>query len=257
LSRNRAIQSTESQTPNAEAPNYATPKSESRHTASMPELGPARQVNLRELVYDQLKDAFMAGYFAPGDYLNLRELAKRFETSITPVREAVRRLVAEGALIDAPARALRVPPLRRSRLIDLKQARLGVEAMVTEIAVARVTPRNIEMLQAILDNAAAKEPHTPMDELKSNRLFHFTLYEISGSPTLLRFVESLWLQYGPFLNLIHHTIDPNIRGSHKDHRRIIAAARAGDADRAKSALVTDISRSFDILDAYTRQKPGG
>ncbi len=223
--------------------------------AGLPELGPARQVNLRELVYDQLKDAFMSGYFAPGDYLNLRDLAKRFQTSITPVREAVRRLVAEGALIDAPARALRVPPLRRSRLVDLKQARLGIEAMVTELAVTRATAADLNALEAILDAAAARQPKAPIDELNANRQFHFSLYRLANSPTLLRFVESLWLQYGPFLNLIHYTIDPNINGSDIDHRRIIAAAREGDAQTAKQALVADISRSFDILDAYTRQTP--
>ena len=220
----------------------------------MPGLGPARPVNLRELVYDQLKDAFMVGYFAPGDYLNLRELADRFETSITPVREAVRRLVAEGALIDAPGRALRVPPLRRSRLIDLRQARIGIESMVTEMAVSRARPQDLDKLEAILDEAVSKSPKSPIDELTSNRKFHFTLYGIGGSPTLFRIIESLWLQYGPFLNLIHYTIDPNIRGSHKDHRRIIAAARDGDSGAARQALVADISRSFDILDAYT-QKP--
>ncbi|MDA4846168.1 GntR family transcriptional regulator [Hoeflea poritis] len=220
--------------------------------SGMPGLGPARQVNLRELVYDQLKDAFMVGYFAPGDYLNLRELADRFETSITPVREAVRRLVAEGALIDAPGRALRVPPLRRAHLIDLRQARIGIESMITEMAVARATPHDLDALGSILDGAVSKNPKTPIDELTSNRKFHFSLYGIGGSPTLFRFVESLWLQYGPFLNLIHYTIDPDIRGSHKDHRRIIAAARDGDALAAKQALVADISRSFDILDAYTQ-----
>ena len=219
-------------------------------------LGPARQTSLRELVYDQLKQAFMVGYFAPGNYLNLRDLADRFETSITPVREAVRRLVAEGALVDAPGRALRVPPLRRSRLIDLKQARLGIESMVTEQAVARATARDLDALDAILDAAVAREPHTPIDELTSNRQFHFSLYRLSGSPTLLRFVESLWLQYGPFLNLIHYTIDPHIRGSHVDHRRIVDAAREGNAAAAKQALIKDISRSFDILDAYTQKKPG-
>ena len=195
----------------------------------------------------------MSGYFAPGDYLNLRDLAQRFQTSITPVREAVRRLVAEGALIDAPARALRVPPLRRSRLIDLKRARLGIESMVTELAVAAASARDLDALEAILDAAAARRPKAPIDELHANRQFHFSLYRLGNSPTLLRFIESLWLQYGPFLNLIHYTIDPDIRGSHTDHHRIVAAARDRDADTAKRALVADISRSFDILDAYTQQ----
>lgn len=218
------------------------------------ELAPARHLNLRELVYDQLRDAFMSGYFAPGDYLNLRDLAQRFQTSITPVREAVRRLVAEGALVDAPARALRVPPLRRSRLVDLKRARLGVESMVTELAVTNATEQDLDVLEAILDSAAAKRPKRPIDELNANRQFHFTLYRLGNSPTLLRFVESLWLQYGPFLNLIHYTIDTDIRGSHTDHRRIVAAARTRDVEATRRALVADISRSFDILDAYTQVK---
>lgn len=240
----------------AELPDAAITKPEGVAAAEMPGFGPARQVNLREIVYGQLKDAFMAGYFAPGDHLNLRELAHHFETSITPVREAVRRLVAEGALVDAPARALRVPPLRRARLIDLKRARIGIESMVTELAVERAEQEDIDRLEAILDEAVARVPKSPVDELHSNRQFHFSLYRLGGSPTLFRVIESLWLQYGPFLNLIHHTIDPDIRGTQKDHRRILAAASEGDATAAKAALVEDISRSFDILDAYTHEVGG-
>ena len=248
MNRNVSIEMPETRTDDVFLPSGTS-------SGALPELGPARPVNLRELVYEQLKDAFMSGYFAPGDYLNLRDLADRFQTSMTPVREAVRRLVAEGALVDAPGRNLRVPPLRRSRLLDLKQARLGIESMITELAVANASPADLDRLQAILDADAAKQPHTPIDALQSNRLFHFSLYAIGRSPTLSRFVESLWLQYGPFLNLIHTTIDPHVPGSHEDHRRIVAAARSGDAAAARAALVADISRSFDVLDAYTRQKP--
>ena len=176
------------------------------------DLTPARQVNLREIVYQQLKEAFMIGAFAPGDALNLRDLADRFETSMTPVREAVRRLVAEGALVDAPGRTLRVPPIDRFRLTDLKRARIALETMVTELAVERITAEDITRLESILEttgNDVVKSAHA---ELRCNRQFHFTLYRISESPTLLTFIESLWLQYGPFLNLLHTTIDRNIEG---------------------------------------------
>jgi len=218
------------------------------------DLTPARQVNLREIVYVQLKEAFMIGAFAPGDTLNLRDLADRFETSMTPVREAVRRLVAEGALVDAPGRTLRVPGLDRSRLTDLKRARIALETMVTELAVQQIEPGEIEALEAILREAESADTKSPNDELKCNRVFHFTLYRISRSPTLLTFIESLWLQYGPFLNFLHTTIDRNIDGSHRDHHRIVQAARRGDTETAKEALTTDISRSFEILDAYIVRK---
>ena len=240
----------------AELPEGTITEADRVPVTDAPGFGPARQVNLREIVYDQLKDAFMVGFFAPGDHLNLRELAQRFETSITPVREAVRRLVAEGALVDVPARTLRVPPLHRSRLIDLKQARIGIESMVTGHAVERAEQDDIDRLEAILDEAVARVPKSPVDELQFNRQFHFSLYRLGGSPTLFRVIESLWLQYGPFLNLIHYTIDPDIRGTDKEHHQILAAARKGDVTAAKAALVQDITRSFDILDAYTQQVDG-
>ncbi|MXX90465.1 MAG: hypothetical protein F4213_04510 [Boseongicola sp. SB0677_bin_26] len=62
----------------AELPQDSMSKRGRVSATEIPGFGPARQVNLREIVYDQLKDAFMVGYFAPGDHLNLRELANRF-----------------------------------------------------------------------------------------------------------------------------------------------------------------------------------
>ncbi len=97
------------------------------------------------------------------------------------MREAVRRLVAEGALVDAPARALRVPALQRSRLIDLKRARIGIESMVIELAVERAGQDDIDRLEAILDDASARVLKSPIDELHSNRLFHFSLYRLADA----------------------------------------------------------------------------
>jgi acetoin utilization deacetylase AcuC-like enzyme len=84
-------------------------------------------VNLREGAYRALHDAFTRGAFAPGDVVSLRGLADQLGISMTPVREAVRRLVAEGALIDTPSRTLIVPPFAARRMKDLKAARLALE----------------------------------------------------------------------------------------------------------------------------------
>lgn len=213
-------------------------------------LAPARAVNLREIVYQQLRDAFMAGAFAPGDTLNLRDLADRFQTSMTPVREAVRRLVAEGALNDAPGRALRVPPIDLDRLVDIKRARLALETLVTELAVPRMTQADIDELDSMLCEAEGRGATSAADDLRFNRAFHFGLYRHSGSPTFLSLIEILWLQYGPVLNLVLNKADPSARGSHADHRRILEAVRARDVAAAMAALTDDVSQPFDLLETY-------
>ncbi len=215
-------------------------------------LAPARSVNLREIVYQQLRNAFMAGAFAPGDALNLRDLADRFQTSMTPVREAVRRLVAEGALTDAPGRALRVPPVDLDRVVDIKRTRLALETLATELAVPRMSPADIRRLDGMLSAAEGRGATSAADDLHFNREFHFGLYRHSGSPTLLSLIEILWLQYGPVLNLVLNKADPTARGSHADHRRILDAMRSGDVAGAKAALTDDVSRPFDLLEAYLK-----
>src|SRR6056297_1231234 len=94
---------------------------------NQPKLARIDQSKLRETVYDALKGAFTRGEFAPGDVVSLRDLAGQLGCSMTPVREAVRRLVAEGALIDTPSRTLMVPPFDARRIHDLKAARLALE----------------------------------------------------------------------------------------------------------------------------------
>ena len=83
-------------------------------------------VKLRENAYFALRDAFTRGAFAPGDVVSLRVLAEQLGVSMTPVREAVRRLVAEGALVDTPSRTLMVPAFDARRAADLMAARLAL-----------------------------------------------------------------------------------------------------------------------------------
>ena len=93
-----------------------SPEPMGRQTGDLQSMGDVQiekidQSKLRESAYSSLRDAFLRGEFAPGDVVSLRNLADMLGTSMTPVREAVRRLVAEGALMDTPSRTLVVPPL--------------------------------------------------------------------------------------------------------------------------------------------------
>ena len=202
-------------------------------------------VTLRDNAYGALRDAFTRGAFAPGDTLSLRALADQMGVSMTPVREAVRRLVAEGALVDTPSRTLMVPPFDARRAADLMAARLALEHLVLDQAMDRMDGAGIRRLAAILDEANDGPDGAP--DLVSNHAFHFTLYRASGSEVLLPLVEGLWLQYGAYLNLIIRRPAAGRIAEHLHHRELVAALERGDRAGAHAALEADITRSFRFL----------
>ncbi|SDL10987.1 GntR family transcriptional regulator [Aliiruegeria lutimaris] len=208
-------------------------------------IAPVEQTNLRESAYRSLHDAFTRGEFAPGDSLSLRSLAAQLGISMTPVREAVRRLVAEGALIDTRSRKLLVPPFNARRMADLKSARLAIEGLILDQAMERINPGRIAALKDILERPAAPDQTGP--DLVRNYDFHFTLYRMSGSDVLLPMVEALWVQYGAYLNLIIHQEAASRVIEHEHHVAIIDALECGDRDAAMAALTDDIERSFALL----------
>ncbi|SIT07451.1 transcriptional regulator, GntR family [Roseivivax lentus] len=211
---------------------------------NQPRLAPIDQSKLRETVYDALRQAFTRGEFAPGDVVSLRDLAEQLGCSMTPVREAVRRLVAEGALIDTPSRTLMVPPFDARRITDLKAARLALEALALDAAMARMGPDDLAPLEAMLAGAGADGV---LPDLELNYAFHFALYRLSGSEVLLPMIEALWMQYGAYLNLVIREQSAQTLDEHRHHHEILAALKAGDGASARAALCRDIERSFAIL----------
>ena len=209
-----------------------------------PKVARVDQFKLRETVYAELRDAFTRGAFAPGETVSLRSLADQLGTSMTPVREAVRRLVAEGALIDTPSRTLEVPPFEQGRMRELKSARLALECLLLDEAMPHVDAAAIATLEAAI---AAPRPADGGPDLRQNHDFHFALYRLSGSAVILPLVEALWLQYGAFLNLVVREREAWEIPEHKHHREIIAALRKADRAAARQALIDDIERSFRLL----------
>lgn len=205
------------------------------------------QSKLRESVYNSLHKAFTRGDFAPGDVVNLRSLASQLGTSMTPVREAVRRLVAEGALIDTPSRTLEVPAFDPLRMQDLMRARIALETLVTELAITKMDATALAELEAVLARPSTVTPDEPLPDLVQNYDFHFTLYRRSESPVLLPLIEGLWLQYGPYLHLITRRAGAEIGAGNDIHRELLDAVQKADAAAAKTALIRDIERSFALL----------
>lgn len=203
--------------------------------------------SLRRQVYDWLRDALTTGRFTPGQKLSFRFIAGTLGVSLTPVREAIRRLVAEGAFEMRPSRSVRVPLMTRDRILELRDIRLAVEGLAAEKAAAVATREQATQLRRIANEllAARSRGDTAADRAKI-REFHFALYAIAGQPTLLRVIEGLWLQTGPYMNLLYPDFIASPRGPER-RLRIIEALQAHDAVAARRDIEGDIGDALSYV----------
>jgi DNA-binding GntR family transcriptional regulator len=223
--------------------------SQSASTLDDSGLAPVARDTVQDRIYAGLGDALICGRLRGGQTLTIRDLAARFDTSAMPVREALRRLIAEGALEAMPQRSVRVPPVSLERLRDLRDARLLVEGHAAQRAAERADSALIARLQRADAEFTAAEHSGEIDsELLANQRFHFAVYEAAGSPSLMQIIRSLWLQSGPCLRLaIEHYQDRRLTRNHF-HRAVIRALRARDPAAASAAIRQDLSRAFELLE---------
>jgi len=218
-----------------------------------PQLPRLNVPTLQQKVYDELKLALISGQFAPGATLTIRNLAAEFGTSPMPVREALQRLVSEHALEFVGKRKIRVPHASREAMNDLIRLRCLLEGEAAAQAAERSGAGVVAELEALNDRMrAAADAQDAREVVNANRAFHFALYRAAGSPALLRTIEPLWLQTGPYVSIAYSryeeesTLPPKAIGKHVT---IIDAIRDRDSERARAALQADISEA---ADAYLR-----
>jgi DNA-binding GntR family transcriptional regulator len=198
-------------------------------------------------VYLSLAEALMVGRFEPGQALTIAGLADMFQTSHMPVREALRRLSAEGALEIGGNGSARVPAVSRAALDDVCRARIALETLATELAVEEIDHAEVEALERVqAAHRATAHLHDAEGMLALNRDFHFTLYRASRSEVLPRLIASLWLRYGPFMRMLSAELDADDVERNQEpfmagHREIVEAVRARDGKRAAGAVRDDIA----------------
>lgn len=197
-------------------------------------------------VYRALRSRIMHGEMAPGQALTLRGIGKEFDVSMTPAREAVRRLVAEGALFLSSSGRVSTPELTNDRIEELAALRALLEVELASRALPRAHMALIDRLQSINMNVA--EMVTKRDAvgyIRSNLEFHRTLYLRAQAPAMLAIVETVWLQLGPTMRALYgrlrRTEPPHY------HKLIIAALKAGDEPGLRLAVRSDVTQGLRML----------
>ncbi len=189
--------------------------------------------------YEALRQALISGQFVPGQKLTLRALAGALGMSVTPVREAIHRLTAERALEASANRSVRIPPMTRKKILELRDIRLAVEGLAVSRAAVNATPDEIRPLRSLaLEIVAARQRGDVATDIATLTEFQFTLYRLSRMPQLVQLIESLWLQTGSCLRLLYPDY---IRSLKHDWRgQIIKALEAKDPESARRALESDV-----------------
>lgn len=211
---------------------------------------PFQTIPLHEFAYRHLSELLMTGCFRPGEALTLRSAADALGTSIMPVREAVRRLVSEGALEMPTSRSIRVPFPSVVGFEDLCAARMLVEGEAAALAAERRSGQSLDKILVLNEEYRGRLASGDMHEtLRSNRSLHFAVYGASGSLTLLRLIETLWLRGGPFLSLLVAASDSSGVTASVDntqHDLLIEALKSRDSGAARAAISRDIRHTAEI-----------
>ncbi len=210
---------------------------------------PIVRQSVNEAVYQALRNKLMHGEYRAGQVLGIQYLADALGTSTMPVREALRRLVAQQGLEPLPNGTTRVPLITKACLSDIRRARVLIEGTVTEWAGPFLTPSALDQLEQLAQEIT-QERRTPKgvaSSLEKNRIFHFTIYGAAQSPVMLAMIESLWLQSGAYLRETREQLHNEDSADHL-HESTVKALRAGNFAQARQYIQEDVSWIFDRLD---------
>ena len=197
-------------------------------------------------VYRALRTRILHGEMAPGEALTLRGIGKTYGVSMTPAREAVRRLVAEGALSLSSSGRVSTPELSNERIEELATLRAMLEPELASRALPRAHFALIDRLEAI--NATVSQMiarHDAAGYIRMNLEFHRTLYLRAQAPAMLAVTETVWLQLGPTMRALYGRLNRTEPPPH--HRLILAALRAGDEPGLRLAVRTDATQGLRLL----------
>jgi DNA-binding GntR family transcriptional regulator len=190
--------------------------------------------SIPDVVHKALRRDIGRGIYPPGP-IRVRTLAERFGVSATPVREALRRLEAEG-LVTVRNRQILVNALSVEEMHEIYRIRVVLESFALRQAVKRL--RNDDEALGKLESLIAdmdRFERSPEEWRTANEEFHWTLYRAAEMPKLELILSSLWIAVEPYVRLYTSTV-PTFRAAQEGHRLLLDDIRRGDADAATAAM---------------------
>ncbi len=199
-----------------------------------------------EQVYHTLRSQILFGEMVPGQPVTIQGLTESLGVGMTPVREAIRRLISDGALIFQGNRRVSVPVLSHDDIEQMIYARKAIESELSMRATSRMSAVDIDELELVdkrLDDAIAVGDVEGY--LRRNYAFHAALYAHADAPVLDDLAERLWLRFGPSLRIVCGRF--GTQSLPDRHKEIISALRSGDAKSVAQAMAQDVEQGMELM----------
>lgn len=202
---------------------------------------------LQDSTYATLRQWITVGRFQPGERLKIRDLAATLGVGQMPVRAALQRLSADGALINVPNAGVAVPRLSAPEFDDLLQMRMLLEGEAAERGAALLDTPGRQRLTVLCERMAAALAQGDNDDyLAANEDFHVLLYRAAGSPLLFSLIDTLWLKAGPISNRLFDSPEAS-QVLNEAHEDLVRALSKADPAAVRRALERDIFTAGQFL----------
>ena len=209
------------------------------------------------LVYEKLRQGIIKGTLKPGQKLVMATLAKKYKTSETPVREAIRRLESDGYVTFTPHSGAMVTEINRQELSEIYVIRISLEALATRLAVPFINQDDLIWLKKKNDEMKAAVGKNRYEQLaRLNKAFHLRIYKAAPSPRLYKMISDLWDAFERWPSIFTY-IPERADSAIREHEQIIEALETADVDRADDLMKEQKKKSLEALQKYMVQSSTG
>ena len=213
-------------------------------------MGLEQELSLAEQAYLRLRQEILTCVLSPGQVVSERELARQYEMSKTPIREALTQVCHDGLVQRLPGRGYMVAPITIKDVRDIFDLRLILEVAAAERAARDPSPAQISALKEMSAVSYRLDDHeSHILFLKANRSFHLTLAEAAANRRLAGMLEGLMIEMDRLFHLGLRLRDSG-EEMKQEHQEVVAALEIGDVEGVRDAITRQIITSRDrILEA--------
>jgi DNA-binding GntR family transcriptional regulator len=213
---------------------------------------PLQTITKAEAVYNETRARILTGALPPGLKVNQEQLAVDLGVSITPLREALRRLEMEGLIRLEAHRTVVVAPFSGRELDELYVIRIELDSLAAGLAAAKAPKAQLVAIGQLARQKPVKEP---VAQLERNRAFHRAIYGSCGNSALIAYLDQLWDRTDRYRLILVKEELIGGPASRQDHIDIADAVADRDVDRAAHLTRNHIARSRALIASIMSSHP--
>lgn len=202
---------------------------------------------LRDVVFENLREAILEGKLSPGQRLMEVQLAEQLGVSRTPVREAIRKLELEGLVVMLPRKGAYVANMSLKDILDVLEIRASLEGLAASLAAERISDEDIKKLETIASEFEESAKNLDVEELlKKDVEFHECIFKATNNKRLHQLITTLWEQVYRF-RVTYVSYDDSSLNLAKEHKLILKAIKKGDIELAKKYATEHIENAEQFM----------